>query len=95
MLFEWDDKKNATNLKKHGIEFEVAISIFKGLVLTKTDSRVDYAEVREISLGEIGNQIVIVIVHTDRKNVTRVISARPASKTERKKYYAYCKKIIE
>ncbi len=95
MLFEWDDNKNAANLKKHGIRFENAIAIFHGLVFTRTDNRTDYGEVREISTGKIDGNIVLVIVHTDRRKITRIISARLANRTERKDYHDYCTKNPE
>ena len=93
MLFEWDDAKNASNLKKHGIGFEEAVLIFKAVVLTKIDDREDYGEIREFSTGRIGGQVIVVVVHTDRGEITRIISARLANKTERKAYDEYYKKI--
>jgi uncharacterized protein len=50
MDFEWDENKNVTNFKKHGIRFEEAQEIFKGAVLTFDDERL-YDEVRQISVG--------------------------------------------
>ncbi len=70
MQFEWDDDKNATNLKKHGISFEEAAVIFKGIVLTRVDDRKDYGEIREVSTGRIGVHVIVVVVHTDRGNTT-------------------------
>ena len=93
MLFEWDDAKNASNLKKHGIGFEEAVLIFKDVVLTKIDDREDYGEIREFSTGRVGGQVIVVVVHTDRGEITRIISARLANKTERKAYDEYYKKI--
>ena len=93
MLFEWDDAKNASNLKKHGIGFEEAVLIFKAVVLTKIDDREDYGEIREFSTGRVGGQVIVVVVHTDRGEITRIISARLANKTERKAYDEYYKKI--
>jgi len=93
MIFEWDDNKNKTNQSKHGISFEEATLIFKNTILTSIDNREDYREEREISIGLIGEQVVVVVVHTDRDNATRIISARLANKTERKAYDDYYKKI--
>lgn len=92
MQFEWDNNKNAINLKKHGIAFEEAALIFKGIVLTRLDNREDYGEMREVSTGMIGGQVVVVVVHTDRDNTTRIISARLANKAEKKTYYEYYQK---
>lgn len=92
MDFEWDDNKNAANLKKHGISFEEAALIFNGVVWSRLDDREDYGEIRKISTGLIGGRAVAVVVHTDRTNATRIISARLANKTERKVYNEYYKK---
>ena len=91
--FEWDDVKNEANHIKHGILFEEAALIFSGLILTEVDERQDYGEKREISIGQLADQVVIVVVHTDRNGVTRLISARTAKRTERKRYHDYRKKI--
>ncbi len=90
MLFEWDENK--ANQRKHGISFEEAALIFKGEVLTRIDDREDYGEEREISTGLIGAHVIVVVVHTDRQNVTRIISARLANRLERKAYDDYYKK---
>ncbi|MGH1399097.1 MAG: BrnT family toxin [Alphaproteobacteria bacterium] len=92
--FEWDDDKNAANLTKHGISFEEAAEIFKNPVYTKVDDRFDYGEPREISVGILGETIVISVVHTDREGRTRMISARKATRKERRLYYAYLEKAL-
>jgi uncharacterized protein len=73
-------------MSKHGISFEEAVGIFDGPVLTNFDER-DYGEIREVSFGVLGELVVIAVVHTDRDDITRIISARKANKTERKLYY--------
>ena len=95
MQFEWDEAKNEANQIKHDIAFEEAALIFAGLTLTEPDERRDYGEAREISIGQLAEQVVIVVVHTDRNGVTRLISARTANRTERRRYYDYCKKITQ
>lgn len=87
MNFEWDDVKNETNFQKHGIRFEEAARIFSHPVMTRIDDRRDYGEVREISTGLLDGLVVLVVVHTDRDGTTRLISARPAKRAERKAYY--------
>lgn len=90
MDFEWDELKNESNLAKHGVSFEEAQHIFSTPVLTLYDERSDeYGEAREISIGTIDEAVVIVVIHTDRDGVTRLISARPANKKERNTYYDY------
>ncbi|MGI9287533.1 MAG: BrnT family toxin [Pseudomonadales bacterium] len=93
MDFEWDDDKNRRNLAKHGIRFEEAALIFDGVTITRVDDRFDYGERRDISIGEIDSQIVIVVVHTDRDGVVRIISARFANRQERKVYYESREKV--
>ena len=95
MQFEWDDAKNETNYIKHGILFEEAALVYSGIILTEADERRDYGEKREISIGQLTDQVVIVVVHTDRNGVTRLISARTANRTERKRYDDYRQKITQ
>jgi len=92
MEFEWDEEKDAENQKKHKISFAEAVLIFQGPILTSIDDKEDYGEVRELSIGLIGSATVIVVSHTDRDDVTRIISARKAEKPERRKYDDYSKK---
>ncbi|MFY0733724.1 BrnT family toxin [Aurantimonas sp. NFXS3] len=83
--FEWDEAKNASNLKKHGIRFEEAATIFDGPVVTRTDP--DHInEVRERSYGLLGGTIVVCVVHTDRHGKIRIITARKATRGERKMF---------
>ena len=86
MKFEWDENKNKSNYKKHGIWFEDAIEIFNNEYFTAIDERQDYGEQRKISIGKMYD-VVIVVVHTQRDDLTRIISARPSNKREREIYY--------
>ncbi len=87
MFFEWDQKKNWLNIVKHGISFEDAVHIFNSFHLTFIDSRKDYNEVRKISIGQIVETLIVVVVHTDRRDHIRVISARRANEKERSRYH--------
>jgi uncharacterized protein len=89
MKFEWDDHKNAQNFIKHGISFQEAKTIFDGNVFNWIDDRVDYLEIRETSIGAIQGVVIVVVVHTERNGITRIISARKATRTEREEYYDY------
>jgi len=84
--FEWDKNKNKANITKHGISFERAKSIFDNPTVDSVDTRKEYGEVREKSIGLMDNVVVVVIVHTDRKGKIRIISARIANKEERQNY---------
>ena len=89
MQFEWDENKNAVNLKKHGISFGRASTIFDGFVLSRIDNWFYPGEERDISIGMIEGGRVVVIVHVERNSKIRIISARKATKKERKLYYVY------
>ena len=86
MRFEWDENKNRQNVLKHGIDFEDARKIFRGFTIDTLDDRFDYGEERTISVGLMNGAAIIVVVHTDRQGICRIISARPALKQERKTY---------
>jgi uncharacterized DUF497 family protein len=86
MKFEWDEKKNESNIEKHGISFEQAMSIFDGFTFDSIDESCAYDEIREISIGKMDGNVILVVVHTDRDGVCRIISARPALKKEKKRY---------
>lgn len=94
MQFEWDEDKNRENQRKHGIAFEEAALIFSGVVLTRFDDREYYGEIREVSTGMIGGRVTVVVAHTDREGVIRLISARLANKRERKAYDEHYQKIV-
>lgn len=85
MKLEWDDYKNAANIRHHGIDFCDAVLIFEQPTLVKIDTRKDYGETRLIGLGLLFG-VVVVIVFTRRGDYIRVISIRRANKHERKVY---------
>jgi uncharacterized DUF497 family protein len=84
--FTWNDKKRKSNLKKHGIDFADAETIFGGLVLTFEDDRFDYEERRFLTVGMLSD-IVVVIAHTETDEEIRIISMRKATKNEQKIYF--------
>ncbi len=88
--FEWDEQKNLANQHKHGISFQEATAIFRGPVLTGEDEHPD--ETRERSYGLLGENVVVCVIHTDRNGTTRIISARKATRNERKLFDAYLQK---
>ena len=86
MLFEWDEDKNRANVQKHKIDFADIPAIFNSPMLIELDERKDYADDRWIGIGFL-RDIVVVVVFTERRQDTiRIISARKASKHERKRY---------
>lgn len=85
-MFEWDEAKNQSNIAKHGISFERAQRIFEGPVLSEVDDSLDYGEERVVSLGMVDGIVCLVVVHTDRDDHIRLISARRANRMERNRY---------
>jgi uncharacterized DUF497 family protein len=89
--FEWDEDKDRANRRKHGISFAEAATIFDGAVLALEDDS-DPSEIRERSYGLIGGLVVACVIHTDRDDTIRIISARKATPNERKLFDAYLKR---
>ena len=90
MRFEWDPAKAAVNRNKHGIDFETAQFIFEDpCCVSFVDGIVD-GEERWHGIGMIEGIVVLVVVHTygnyDGEEVIRIISARRATRHERKPY---------
>lgn len=86
-LFEWNPEKAEANLKKHGVSFEEAETVFSDpLSLTVPDPLHSDEENRFIITGYSDKQRQLIVVHTDRNDKIRIISARTATTGERKKY---------
>lgn len=88
MEFEWDEAKSEQNRRDRGFDFEHAARIFASPVQTTLDERRDYGEERVIAMGE-SNGDVLVVVYTDRADTRRIISARPASRKERRLWRSF------
>ncbi|MGD1043540.1 MAG: BrnT family toxin [Sedimentisphaerales bacterium] len=87
LRFEWNRKKTLLNIRKHGITFEEASKIFgDSLSLTIPDSYHSIGEDRFITIGTSAKGGIIVVVHTEHHDVIRIISARKATRNERKQY---------
>ena len=86
MQYEWDEQKRLSNASKHGIDFRDAVEIFAGDTVLMEDDRFDYGERRFVSLG-LFQERVIVVVHVEQGGVTRIISARKATKHEQSIYF--------
>ena len=86
MWFEWDARKAAQNLAKHGVPFEYAARVFLDpLRLDAEDRRRDYGEQRRLTLGRVEGRLY-VIAYTSRGRMIRLISARKANARERRQY---------
>jgi len=87
LQFEWDFKKSQSNKRKHKITFEEATTIFGDpLSITIHDPAHSIGEDRFITIGISVNNQLIVVVHTDRNDIIRIISARKATRNERSQY---------
>ena len=90
MLFEWDHKKNISNIKKHHISFELAASIFDDPLHLSVPDEKGHTEERWITLGQSVTGELLVVIHTYKETleheVIRIISARKATKKEKKQY---------
>jgi uncharacterized protein len=85
--FEWDAHKAALNLLSHDVSFEEAASVFGDpFAATVADPDHSTDEQRFITMGVTFTQRLLVVVHTDRGDRTRIISARAATRAEKKKY---------
>ena len=87
LKFEWHDEKAMRNITKHGISFLEATSVFSdSLSLITHDKHHSYDEDRWTIIGTSNFNTLLVITFTDRQEKIRLISARKATKSERKKY---------
>jgi uncharacterized protein len=87
LTFEWDSRKAHSNFVKHGVGFDEASTVFgDSLALTIPDPEHSLAENRYITMGKAFNGKLLVVVHTDRGDNIRVVSARRASRRERQRY---------
>ena len=87
LYFEWDEEKGRRNLRKHGVSFEEAATVFgDSLSLTIEDPGHSMEEERFITIGLSLRHRILVVVHTDRGDSVRIISARVATRRERKGY---------
>jgi len=85
--FEWDPKKAKQNLKKHGVSFEEAVTIFYDpLSATFDDPDHSEDEYRYITIGFSSSGRLLVVAYTEREDSLRIISARPATLHERKRH---------
>ena len=89
--YQWDDKKNEINIKKHGSDFETAVRVFADPnSVDLYDSKHSDDEERYTIIGMIDTKTVLLsVVYTPRGDVYRIISAREANKEERRIYNAY------
>jgi uncharacterized DUF497 family protein len=85
--FEWDPRKDAANLEKHGVSLEEAASVFGDpLGRIVSDPRHSHDEKRLVLLGLSNRQRLLAVMFTDRREIIRIISAQQVTRSERKNY---------
>lgn len=87
LTFEWDGAKAEQNLAKHGVSFPEATTVFGDLLsVTVPDPDHSTGEERFITVGMSHQSRLLVVAHSDRGDTIRIISARVATRPERKSY---------
>jgi uncharacterized DUF497 family protein len=85
--FEWDPKKAAANLARHTVSFEDAATVFGDpLGRITADPRHSVEEERLVLLGLSESKHLLAVMYVDRGQAIRIISARPATRRERRNY---------
>ena len=84
--FEWDSEKAKSNRRKHGVGFEEAAQIFGSGILARHETH--ETEDRYVAIGLAGTKR-LVVVFTQRRESIRIISARKAAPSERRRYGAH------
>ena len=87
LTFEWDIRKSRNNLRRHGVSFDEAMTCFSD-VYSQTIHDPDHSidEDRYVLLGMSIRGRLLVVVHAERDDTIRLISARPANRRERTRY---------
>ena len=87
MQFEWDPAKAARNLAKHGVSFDEASTVFGDpLAGTILDPQHSDEEPRFVTIGLSTSRRLVTVAHAEREDRIRIISARRATRRERRKY---------
>jgi len=86
----WDAEKRRANIKRHGLDFVGCEAIWDDFTVTREDIRQRYNEQRLVTFGRLNGQVVVV-VYTERRSKSHVISLRKAEKYEARYYIAEAK----
>ena len=88
MEFEWHDVKAESNVRNHGISFELAKTVFEDpFAIERLDDRKDYGEERYILVGMAKDHELLLLAYTEREHRIRIISARRATQREQDDYF--------
>ena len=87
MFFEWDGRKEAENRKKHGVSFREAATVLNDpLSTTYPDLAHSESEQRYVTIGMSERGTIMVVAHSEEDDTVRIISARRATRQERRFY---------
>jgi uncharacterized protein len=87
MTFQWNPNKASSNIEKHGVSFEEAVTVFGDpLATTIADPDHSIGEFRFLTTGQSASQRLVVVSHTEREREVRLISARLATRQEKRSY---------
>jgi len=86
MKFEWDEAKNRSNIRKHGLDFADAEEMFRGVLIAEPDMREDYGEKRWRGIGAIRGCTTVVIFTELGSETIRIVSLRRAHHEEQQEY---------
>ncbi len=88
--FTWDPTKAASNLRKHGVSFEIAVRVFSDPFALSEQDRIEDGEYRWQTIGSVDEVVVLFVAHVTRDDegveIIHIISARKAERRERRRY---------
>jgi uncharacterized protein len=88
LAFEWHQAKAEANLRRHGVSFDLAKTVFNDpFAIERLDDREDHDEERFVMIGMAEGNVVLFVAYTERKESIRIISARRATQYEQDDYF--------
>ena len=91
MKFEWDERKNEENLRKHELDFADAHEVFELPMLVAVDKREGYGEERYLAIGFLKHLVVVLVFAEPDDDTIRIVSLRKASRYEREQFGEFLK----
>ena len=86
--FEWHKAKAEANLRRHGVSFDLAQTVFKDpFAIERLDDRENYGEERFVIIGVAEGKVLLFVAYTERQERIRIISARRATQYEQDDYF--------
>jgi len=86
--FEWNEAKAGSNLRAHGVSFELATEVFRdAFAIERLDDREDFGEERFVIVGMAKEHVLLFVAFAERGNHIRIISARRATQYEQDDYF--------